>query len=279
MSARGVEFMKQQVEAGKPFYLQLSHYAVHPPHESLAASKEKFEELPAGERHSDPEYAGMTWDLDLSIGTLIKAIHTLGIADNTYIVFMSDNGAQGSPRRPDNAPLNSGKGTLYEGGIRVPFILAGPGIPPGTLSDAAVTGCDLFPTFCEWAGIDAGNVDGSSLVPLLSGKAVEISRSAPLLFHYPHYGMSPRQKPSTAIIDGDYKLLKDWETGSCKLFNLTEDRSEERDLAESEPARLKEMVSRMDRRLAAVRAQLPRPNPDYDPGAGYGTGRRRTRDR
>jgi arylsulfatase A-like enzyme len=279
LTARGIEFMKQQVQADKPFYLQLSHYAVHSPIETLDASKERFKELPAGKYHSDTGYAGMTWDLDRSIGSLMNAIQTLGIADSTYMIFMSDNGAPGSPRRPNNAPLSSGKGTLYEGGIRVPFIIAGPGILPGTISNEAVTGCDLLPTICEWAGIDARNTDGSSLMPLLSGKAVEMPRSAPLLFHFPHYGASPNQKPSTAIIEDHYKLLKDWETGSCKLFNLAEDRNEERNLAESEPVRLKEMVTRMEGRLAAVDAQLPQPNPDYDPNADSGTRRRRTRDR
>ncbi|VGO15682.1 Choline-sulfatase [Pontiella desulfatans] len=264
LTERGIKFMKQQVEAGRPFYLQLSHYAVHSPIETLKESGDKFEKLPAGKRHSDSQNAGMAWDLDTSLGTLMTAVADLGIARNTYLVFMSDNGAPGSPRRPNNQPLNAGKGTLYEGGIRVPLVISGPGIAPGTRSDIAVTGCDLMPTFCDWVGIDPGQVDGTSAAPLLTGKTKSIAREKPLLFHYPHYGQGP-QKPQTAIIEGDFKLLKHWEDERYELFNLSRDIGEQDDLSTSNPEKLKELVAKMERRLKETDAQLPTPNPDYDP--------------
>ncbi|MCF7847460.1 MAG: sulfatase-like hydrolase/transferase [Kiritimatiellales bacterium] len=277
LTERGIDFMKQQVGDGRPFYLQLSHYAVHSPIQTLKESNDKFENLPAGKRHSDTQYAGMTWDLDTSLGTLMDAIKELGIADNTYIVFMSDNGAPGSPRRPNNTPLNAGKGMLYEGGIRVPLVMTGPGIAPGTRSDTAVTGCDLLPTFCDWVGTRADKIDGSSLASLLSGKTTQIERDKPLFFHYPHYGQGPH-KPQTAIIDGDFKLLKHWEDDRYELFNLSEDIGEQNDLSKSNPEKFKKMVALMDQRLKETNAQLPTENPEYDPAKDQ-SGQRRMRQR
>ena len=269
LTQRGIEFMKEQVQAGRPFYLQLSHYAVHTPIQSLEESKNKFEKLPAGTRHSLTDYAGMTWDLDTSIGTLRKAIEELGIAYNTYIVFMSDNGAAAGRKTPQNTPLNKGKGTLYEGGIRVPLLIAGPRIETNGASSEAVTGCDLFPTFCEWAGVPlVGKIEGVSLVPLLTDDPSTFQRSEKaFLFHYPHYGQGPAQKPQTAIIAGNYKLIRDLETGTLQLFDPEKDISEKNDLSKQNPELTEKLEQLMDQRLKEVDAQLPTENPDYDPDA------------
>ena len=266
LNKRAMAFMKENVEAEKPFYVQLFHYAVHGPTAAHPDSQSKFQKLQTGKRHSDAPYAGMTWDLDVSIGTLMEEIESLGIADNTYVVFLSDNGAGG---RQNNAPLNGGKSTLFEGGIRVPMIIAGPGIPANSHSAVSVTGCDLFPTFCEWAGVDVDHkIDGSSLTSLLSGKTKTLERHvSSLLFHKPHYGRGPTQTPSTAIIAGDYKLIRDYETNQHYLFNLAKDLGESKNLATSDPDRLEAMVAMMDERLASVNAQMIVPNPDYDPTA------------
>ncbi len=287
LNERAMDFMRTNVKAGRPFYVQLFHYSVHSPVATLGKSKRMFEKLPAGERHHNPEFAGMTWDLDQSIGTLMDEIDELDIADNTYVIFLSDNGGMaGQINTLNNAPLALGKSTLYEGGIRVPLIVTGPGIPKNSYSSESVTGCDLFPTFCEWAGIPVpSKVDGSSLAGILSGKTEKLDRHvSSLLFHSPHYGRSAAARPTTAIIADNYKLIKDWEKNSYKLFNLAEDLGEQNDLAASVPSKLNQLIAMMDDRLTSVNAQLPIVNPDYDPNAplperrrpGGGPGRQRS---
>lgn len=209
----------------------------------------------------------MTYDLDVSIGLLLEKIEQLGIAQNTYVVLMSDNGGASTPRQSQNRPLSGGKGTLYEGGIRVPLMVVGPGIESSSLCRENVTGCDLFPTFCEWAGIKTkGKIEGVSLVPLLTNTGT-FKRSEPLLFHYPHYGLGPAQRPYSALIVGKYKLLKELETGSLHLFDLEKDISEQTDLARALPEKTAELNTLLIRRLEEVRAQQPTVNPDYDPDA------------
>ncbi len=269
LTERACNFLEQQAQDGTPFYLQLSHYAVHSPVEALEESKILCAQRPKGERHSDTSYAAMTFDLDASIGLLLAKLDALNLANNTYVIFMSDNGASGKPRNPQNQPLNGGKGSLYEGGIRVPLIIRGPGIEANRVCSENVTGCDLFPTFCEWANSSTvGEIEGISLVPLLRGKSDEFQRSeTALLFHYPHYGQGPSQKPQSAIIVGNYKLLKDLETGTVQLFDLKADLSEQKDLSTTNPEKTNELENRLEKRLKELGAQQPTVNPDYDPDA------------
>ncbi len=269
LTERAIEFMQEQSELGSPFYLQLSHYAVHRPIEALEESRARFEELPAGERHGDVEYAAMTYDLDQGVGLLLAAIDRLELAERTYVVLMSDNGAAGGRRRPQNAPLRGGKGSLYEGGIRVPLIVRGPGIEPGASCPEPVAGYDLLPTFCAWAGVESPPaIDGVSLVPLLEedGRSFERPDGA-LLFHYPHYGEGLQQKPQSALLLDDYKLLRDLETGTSELYHLASDTSEARDLSDTQAQRAARMNELLDALLEAAGAQLPAPNPDFDPDA------------
>ena len=267
ITERGCKFIDEHFKLGEPFYLQLSHYAVHSPTESLKSSSDRFSKLPSGERHSKIDYAAMTYDLDTSVGRLLQKIDELELTDITYVVLMSDNGAPGNPRRPANAPLAAGKGSLYEGGIRVPLIIRGPGISNGH-SAVAVTGCDLLPTFCEWAGTSVEGIDGSSLVPLLSASPSELKRqNSSLLFHYPHYGMGPLQKPQSAIIERNWKLIRDLETGSNQLFDLSSDISEKHDLSEKMPEKAQQMSKQLDERLKQAGAQMPTQNPTFDPAS------------
>ncbi|MGE4489164.1 MAG: sulfatase-like hydrolase/transferase, partial [Kiritimatiellales bacterium] len=238
-----------------------------------------------GERHRDVTMAAMTWDLDTSIGTLLAEIDKLGLADNTYVVLMSDNGGMSTPRESQNLPLSGGKGNLYEGGIRVPLIIRGPGIKSGTFCSENVTGCDLFPTFCQLACFpdfgpersergtaNAGQrpegeakIEGVSLVPLLTGQGTFQRLEDSLLFHFPNYGPGPGQGPQSALIVGNWKLIRNYETGTVQLFDLKTDLSEQHNLARETPEKTQELEKRLDRRLKAVDAQMPYANPDYDP--------------
>jgi arylsulfatase A-like enzyme len=201
----------------------------------------------------------------------MRKIKSLGIAGNTYVIFMSDNGAGGRPGSLANAPLAGGKATLYEGGIRVPLIIRGPGVRAASSSHESVVGFDLFPTLRELAGVRSAmprGVEGTSIVPLLAGKsrlAAFKRANEELVFHFPHYGQGPKQRPQSAIRVGDYKLVRDYESGKDQLFDLARDIGEKTDLASKMPDKRKELAAGLDAYLARVKAQLPTVNTDYDP--------------
>jgi len=275
---RGIAFMREQVAGGKPFYLQLSHYAVHSQPKALATTIAKFAEEPSGTRHNSVVHAAMTRDLDTGVGMILDCIDRLGIADNTYVIFMSDNGAPAGPRkRFENTPLSGGKATFWEGGIRVPLIIRGPGITAGASCRERVVGFDLYPTLCVLAGVAEmpDGVEGGSLATLLANRGEGmVKRSRPeLVFHFPHYAQGPEQNPQSAIYQGDYKLLRIYETGTSHLFNLSDDMGEQHDLAESMPEKVAEMEKALLAYLREVEAQMPVENPNYDPNAVVPRGR------
>ncbi|MDP6355770.1 MAG: sulfatase-like hydrolase/transferase [Planctomycetota bacterium] len=265
VTSRAMSFMEEQVAAGKPFYVQLSHYALHQPTQALRSTEKEFADVPAGRNHRDVAYAAMTKDLDTSVGMVLKKIQSLDIAKNTYVVFMSDNGAG---RGQANAPLAGGKASLKEGGIRVPLIVRGPGVPAGSSCHESVIGYDLFPTICELAGRRSSGpseLEGTSIVPLLHGKAAFERDREELIFHFPHYGKGPRQVPQSAIRMGNFKLLRNYETDDDQLFDLANDMGERTDLALKMPDKKKDFSARLDAYLARIKAQLPTVNPNYDP--------------
>ena len=284
VTSRAMSFMEDQVAAGKSFYVQLSHYAVHGPTQALRSTEEKFADVPTGDNHQDIAYAAMTHDLDTSVGMVLRKIESLGIAQSTYVVFMSDNGAGG---RQGNAPLAGGKASLFEGGIRVPLIVRGPGVPAGSSCHESVIGYDLFPTFCELAGersFGPSKLEGASIVPLLRGKeglgAFERTHEE-LIFHFPHYGLGPRQMPQSAIRIGNFKLLRNYETSDEQLFDLAKDIGEQSDLGLKMPDKKKDLSAKLDAYLARIKAQLPTVNPNYNPTeeAGQRPGRKPGRSR
>ena len=176
LTERANNFMKTQVQQNKPFFIQLSHYAVHLDIFYSKNSLQKTRSIAKGKKHTLPEFAAMTTDLDKGVGSLIEQIDKLGISQKTYVFFLSDNGGrltmpgQKNKKLPRNYPLRDGKGSMYEGGIRVPFIAVGPNIKPGSISDVPITGLDLFPTMADLAGNThklPNTLDGGSLKNLL----------------------------------------------------------------------------------------------------------------
>ncbi|MGL6260820.1 sulfatase [Vibrio sp. WXL210] len=268
LTQRGIEFIEQSVAAQSPFFLQISHYAVHSPIQSRPSSMDKFESLTAGRVHQQADYAAMTWDLDASLDLLYESLERLEITDKTYIVYMSDNGAAANQRKPNNSPLYAGKGSLYEGGIRVPLIISGPGVKVG-YSAESVSGTDLLATFSSWAGARVDLSESEDLTPILEGRTQDFQRRHDLLFHYPHYGRGRLQVPQSALVAGQWKLLKDWEKGSYQLFNLDEDLGEKNDLAKQETERLESMIEAMETRLTMTEAQLPTENTAHSSGSNH----------
>jgi arylsulfatase A-like enzyme len=268
MAERTEAFMRRSREVGKPFYVQLSWNALHAPGNALVASKAKYAKLAAGGSGKRAEVAAITEDLDTAVGMVLDAVDRLGLAGTTYVIYTSDNGAGGGGRR---GGLSGGKGSVWEGGIRVPFIVRGPGIAAGSWCHLPVVGWDLLPTFCEFAEIPQGEIpreaEGGSLVDLfLDGDEGDIvRRREELVFHFPHYQSG--HSPHAAIRIGNLKLIEFFEDSSLKLFDLAADPGERSDLAAERPKDAELLRRRLDNYLVSVDARMPTLDPTFDPTA------------
>lgn len=264
MAERAVAFMKKNAKAKKPFFLQLSWNALHASENALKATLAKYEGLPDARNPKQIAVAAITEDLDTGVGRVMQAIDRLGLVDNTYVIYMSDNGAGGG--RPGG--LNGGKGGLWEGGIRVPLIVRGPGVNANSWCRTRVVGYDWFPTFCQWAGIQpkalSEGIEGGSIVTLLTNDGQgEVKRPREeLVFHFPHY---QGDAPHSAILLGDFKLMHFYEDDRVLLFDLSKDIGERRDLSRQLPAEVARLRERLENYLTAINAQLPTLNLQYDP--------------
>ena len=278
VTRRANDFMERQTEAGRPFYLQISYYAVHMTMEAQRATIEKYEMKEKGKFHNIPAFAAMTEDLDTGLGQVLDQVERLGIEDTTYIFYMSDNGGvprmppsrealYGAPRKADdygrNYPLRSGKWTTFEGGLRVPFVVKGPGIQANSVCDVLVVGWDLLPTLAALAGETkplANNlaIDGVSFSHLLKNEGNgETKRSFEgLVFHQP-FPIGGGHRPHSAIRVGDFKFIKYWKTNEFLLFNLKEDLGEMNNLAQSMPERAETLDQRLMAYLTQVNAEIP----------------------
>ena len=212
--------------------------------------------------------AAVTQDMDATIGLLLAKLDALGLAGRTYVIYTADHGAQG---RDANRPLSNGKGTVREGGLRVPLVVRGPGIAPGSCSHAMASTVDLFPTIAALARVTETALpkalEGGSLIPLLTGArgaAVKRAREE-FIVHFPHYDRVA-QGPASVLLLGSEKLIRSYESGAPMLFDLARDPGETHDLAPEKPARVTELERRLSEYLKAVGAQLPEPNPAYDAG-------------
>lgn len=259
LTRRSVEFVREH--AGKqPFFLMVSHYAVHIPHQASPEAIERCRQhwVAAGNPDVGPEdkeykkhfpewrYAAMVEETDASLGAILDAIKESSELDNTYVVFTSDNGG-GHGRRDEEGnrfqgPLQEGKRSTFEGGLRVPFVVSGPGIHPGSQCDVPVVQWDLLPTLHDLSGSSSPlppGVDGGSLRSVFErGDDGAVTRSAPgLVFHYPcHY-----HPPISVIRIGDYKLMRHLNSGEVKLFNVATDYAEQQNLARQLPEKAEEM--------------------------------------
>ncbi|MBI5693636.1 MAG: sulfatase [Verrucomicrobia bacterium] len=258
---------------GRPFFLYLAHHAPHTPIEAKPELVTHFEaKLRPGMRHQNAVYAAMVKSLDESVGRILDRLRERGLADTTVVVFTSDNGGYtGTDRKSgqkvpvtSNAPLRSGKGSLYEGGIRVPLLIRWPGVSvPGTVCETPVSLADLHPTLrSERSTVPRVVLDGTDLRPLLRQPGVRADRG-PLFFHYPHYYETTT--PVSAVRTGDWKLLEYLEDGRVELFNLAADPGEAENLAAREPQRAAELRARLDAWRREVGAKMPTPNPAFRP--------------
>ncbi len=247
----------------KPFFLYLPHYAVHSPLMGKAEIIEQFGERPGANGQSNRVYAAMLQSVDDSVGRILKTLAELQLDGRTVVVFTSDNGGAvhfGKPPATSNAPLRSGKGFAYEGGLRVPLLVKAPGVTrAGSVSDVPVITQDWFPTLLALAGADAAAsrtaLDGVNLVPLLQGQA-RLPRNE-LFWHYPHYWNGTNVSPFSVARVGDWKLIRFYESDREELYDLRQDLSETNDLAAQQPEKRQELGARLDRWLKEVGAQMP----------------------
>jgi len=279
LGAETVRFIRDNHD--KPFLAYLSFHSVHIPLQAREDLKAKYEKKAAalgsqepamgkeGDRdvrlvQNHPVYAAMIDAMDQAVGAVLAALDELGIAENTIVFFMSDNGglstSEGSPT--SNLPLRAGKGWLYEGGIREPMIVKWPGAAkPGTVCATPVVSTDFYPTMLEMAGLPpkpAQHVDGVSFAPLLRGK--HAPKREALYWHYPHYG-NQGGTPGAAIRVGDWKLIEFFEDHRIELYNLKDDLSEKHDMASEKPEKARKLRDMLHRWQEKVDAKFPTPNP------------------
>jgi arylsulfatase A-like enzyme len=259
-STEAIRFIR--ANQARPFFLYLPHYAVHTPLMAkapvIARYKARFE---PGMGHSNATYAGLIESVDDSVGRLAQTLQELKLSEQTLILFTSDNGGL----RPVtvNTPLRAGKGSAYEGGVRVPFIAVWPGvIKPGTTNTTPIMSIDYLPTLAELAGARVPpGIDGVSLAGLLKGTPLA-PRS--LFWHYPHYHPGGAT-PYSAVRRADYRLVEFHETGATELYDLAHDVGESHNLVQEEPAKAAELLAELRAWRQSVQAQMPTPNPNHDP--------------
>jgi len=250
----------------QPFFLYLPFHDVHAPYDPKPELLAKYK---ARSGVTDPAQAATVEAMDANVGRVLAALERSGTAQQTYVIFTSDNGGN----RQYVAPLRGGKGTLYQGGLRVPAAIRGPGIKPGGSSQVTTLSMDWFPTVMELAGLTipaTANIDGTSLTPLLSGKSTSLDRD--VFWHFPCY--IGGGGPCSAIRSGEWKLIEFFETKSSELYHLTDDPGETKDLSANDPQRAAELLARLHAWQTATQAPRPlQPNPAYDPSAAPKRGR------
>jgi arylsulfatase A-like enzyme len=285
LTDESLKFLEANKE--RPFLLYLSHYAVHTPiqakEELIEKYKDKAEKLPGtdGQKFApvygryktrrvqdNPAYSGMVQSVDESVGRVMAKLEELGVAENTVVIFMSDNGGLSTvPREAptSNLPLRAGKGWLYEGGIREPMIIKWPGVvKKGSVCSEPVTSTDFYPTMLEMAGLPLRprqHVDGVSLIPLLKNNG-KMNRKA-IYWHYPHYHGSGN-RPSGAVRAGDYKLIEWYEDKSIELYNLKKDIGEQHDLSKKMPEKAEKLRRMLHRWQRQMNAKMPTSGPRED---------------
>lgn len=249
--------------ASRPFFLMLSHYAVHAPLQGKPDLTQRYRDVAESQRQGDPNYAAMVQSVDDSVGRVMRTLAEMNLDDQTLILFTSDNG--GFAKATDNSPLRANKGSNYEGGLRVPLIIKWPNhIDPGSVSDVPVIGTDFYPTILEALGQKSRphqHLDGVSLVPVLKDNA-PLDRDA-IFWHYPHYNQHPQSFPSGVIRAGKWKLIESLETGQVSLYDLSSDLGEQNDRSAAEPEVTRQLLSQLKAWRHDVGADPMRENPQF----------------
>lgn len=262
------EALKIIEDAGtRPFFLNLCYYSVHTPIEAKEKDTDHFKsKIIPGMRHKNATYAGMVKAVDDNVGRILKKLDETGAAENTVVFLLSDNGGYINQYKgdtvTDNFPLRSGKGSLYEGGIRIPTIVSLPGFQKKGKIDTPISTVDFFPTIMDLLDVnDSGKVDGKSILPLLrDGTSYEL-QNREIFWHYPHY--YPTTTPVSAVRSGNWKLIEYLGDERLELFDLSKDIGETKNLAEENPEKTREMLQKLQAWKEEVNASGVTLNPDF----------------
>jgi len=255
-----------EANKGRPFFINLWHYAVHTPLQAKKEAIEKYRNKPnASEQKGKPAYAGLIESVDEALGTMMAKLKELGLEENTIIVFTSDNGGLISATGK-NLGMRAGKGSAYEGGVRIPLIIKAPGFTkPGSTCAEPVISPDVYPTLLDLArtkddATHAASVDGLSWLPLLKDPQARLGREA-IYWHYPHYHPGGAT-PYSAVRAGEWRLVEFYEDGRIELYNLTTDPEEKVDQAQAQPEQAKRLQTMLNAWRQKVGAQAPVKNPN-----------------
>ena len=242
----------------KPWMVHLWFYTVHWPMQAPEALLKKYENR-KGPGLNDTRYGAMIEAMDLAMGRLLASLESLGQAENTLVVFTSDNG--GFAGVSDCRPLRESKGHLYEGGIRVPMIVRWPGqVAAGVVNHEPVVSMDFYPTFIEMAGLKPSAtkpIDGKSLLRLFRGQGKP--KRSELFFHFPNYAWHMGNRLGGAVRSGDYKLIRNYDDKSLELYNLKSDLGESKNLAKRRPRLAKRLDQKLSAWLKETGAKMPKP--------------------
>lgn len=256
----GIDFISRQTQAGRPFYVQICHYpargsgGVRP--ETLASVCERMNVRDSvGKAGKEILDIAAMEDMDATIGDVWEALKAQGLLERTYVIYMPDHGTPGA-----NGKLAGGKGGVWEGGVRVPLLVTGPGIVPGSLCRLRVSGLDLLPTIAELAGVRSlpAGLEGTSLAAVLKAPdTARVTRAGyEFVIHFPHYDKDP-DGPASSIYDGNWKLIRFHETGRCRLYDLAGDPGERSDLGDREPELKRKLEQSLLDYLKRINAQMP----------------------
>ena len=252
LADEAIEFVRDN--RSEPFFLSWWPYSVHYPWQARADLIKKYEPL-KGPGIKNPTYAAMIEGMDTEIGRFLEAMDSMGMRDNTLVIFKSDNGGYDG----DNRPLRGFKGMLHEGGIRIPWIVRWPGIvEPGSTCNTPIISTDCYPTLLEVAGLaptDDQPVDGTSLIPLLK-QTGDLERDA-IYFHYPNYAFHKRNRLGGVIREGKYKLIRRYGDNSRELYDLSSDIGERSDLSSAMPKMAQRLDEKLQRWLDHTHANMP----------------------
>ncbi len=256
-----VKFIQENKD--KPWMAVISHYLVHSPVQGKPEKTAKYERKPTTDQNN-PGYAAMVESVDESVGRLIQTINSLGLEENTLVIFTSDNGGY-TPKNTSNYPLMGGKSFPFEAGMKVPFIVKWPGtIEPG-ISEQRIIGMDIYPTMLAASGQSqrpGQHVDGQNLMPLLVKNETLAKR--PIIFHFPHY--THATGPFSSIVEDSWKLIRFYndEHGEFLLYNLAIDPEEQNNLADVNVKKRKKLLRQLEKSLKEMKAEMPIPNPDFN---------------